>query len=320
MRFNHWVYLFSSVSAFVAGPALSAEVLTLQGAIKQTIVTNPGVGEAAANRRATESEMRQVQSTLLPQVKLEGRFGAEKFHNGGVLNPVNDGRWRNGDQYTVVVRQLVFDGFTSVNEIWRQAARVDAAAMRTYERTELLALDAAEAYIDVVRYIRLVSLAERNVQAHREIAGNVNSRYSGGRAGEGDLQQTKERVAASEAVARPVPPEPRRSACQVPQGCRPRAAQSALARPSSGAPDHQGQVARRRAALQPDHPRRAVRCRRRQIRFQGDRRRIRAERRARRPRDIGLQLRQQHRPPRGILRQGRGQLGRVPRRPGRVAP
>jgi adhesin transport system outer membrane protein len=174
-------------------------VLTLQSAIKQTIVTNPGVGEAAANRRATESEMRQVQSTLLPQVKMEGRFGAEKFHNGGAITPLNDGSWRNGDQYTLVVRQLVFDGFTSVNEIWRQAARVDAAAMRTYERTELLALDAAEAYIDVVRYIRLVNLAERNVQAHREIGNNVASRYSGGRAGEGDLQQTKERVAAAEA-------------------------------------------------------------------------------------------------------------------------
>lgn len=198
MRSNHWLYIFSACGVLAAGSA-SAEVLTIQSAIKQTIVTNPGVGEAAANRRATESELRQVQSTLLPQVKLEARFGAEKFHHVTTPTPVGDSVWRNGDMYSVVVRQLVFDGFYSVNEIWRQAARVDAAAMRTYERTELLALDAAEAYIDVVRYLRLISLAERNVQAHREIAGNVDSRYSGGRAGEGDLQQTRERVAAAEA-------------------------------------------------------------------------------------------------------------------------
>ncbi len=88
MRCNYWLYLFSAVGALATGPALSAEVLTLQSAIKQTIVTNPGVGEAAANRRATESEMRQVQSTLLPQVKMEGRFGAEKFHNGGAITPL----------------------------------------------------------------------------------------------------------------------------------------------------------------------------------------------------------------------------------------
>jgi adhesin transport system outer membrane protein len=72
--------------------------------------------------------------------------------------------------------------------------------MRTYERTELLALDAAESYLDVVRYIRLVELASRNLQAHRAILNNVDQRYSGGRAGEGDLQQTRERVAAAEAA------------------------------------------------------------------------------------------------------------------------
>ena len=49
----------------------NAQVFTIRDAIKQTVNTNPGVAEAAANRRATESEMRQVQSTLLPQVRLE---------------------------------------------------------------------------------------------------------------------------------------------------------------------------------------------------------------------------------------------------------
>lgn len=185
--------------ALIGSPAQS-QVLTIQSAIKQTVTTNPGVYEASANRRATESEMRQVQSTLLPQVRLEARFGPEKFDYNTVPIQTGNSNWRQGEQYSVVVRQLLFDGFSSVNEIWRQSARVDAAAMRTYERTELLALDAAETYIDVVRYLRLINLAERNVQAHREILSNVQSRYSGGRAGEGDLAQTQERVAAAEAA------------------------------------------------------------------------------------------------------------------------
>jgi adhesin transport system outer membrane protein len=57
-----------------------------------------------------------------------------------------------------------------------------------------LALDAAEAYIDVARYTRLVSLARQNVANHEKIFSNVNSRFSGGRAGEGDLEQSRERV------------------------------------------------------------------------------------------------------------------------------
>ena len=73
-----------------------------------------------------------------------------------------------------LVRQLLFDGFRSLHEIWRQTARVDAAAARTHERSELIALDASEAYIDVVRYTRLVALADENVKAHRTSLGTCS--------------------------------------------------------------------------------------------------------------------------------------------------
>ena len=64
---------------------------------------------------------------------------------------------------------MLFDGFASIHEVWRQTARVNAAASRVKERTELIALDAAEAYVDVVRYMRLVGLAEQNVANHEKI-------------------------------------------------------------------------------------------------------------------------------------------------------
>jgi outer membrane protein TolC len=53
------------------GTVFAAEVMSVRDAILQAVQSNPGVGEAAANRRATETELRQVQSTLLPQVRLE---------------------------------------------------------------------------------------------------------------------------------------------------------------------------------------------------------------------------------------------------------
>jgi adhesin transport system outer membrane protein len=192
--------LFYVLCTICLADAANAEVFSIRDAIKQTINTNPGVSEAAANRRATESEMRQVQSTLLPQVRLETRLGKERFDQQIIPTPNGNASWRDSQEYSIVVRQLLFDGFATINEIWRQAARTDAAAMRTYERTELLALDASESYLDVVRYIRFIELATRNLQAHREILRNVEQRYEGGRAGEGDLQQTRERVAAAEAA------------------------------------------------------------------------------------------------------------------------
>ena len=194
---------FAIASICLAAYPARAEVFSINDALTQAIQTHPGVGEASANKRATESELRQTQSTLLPQVRIEASYGPEKFdqnRNGSPpvigLTPgvVGAGPWRNGSQESVVVRQLLFDGFASIHDVWRQTARVNAAASRVKERSELLALDAAEAYVDVVRYMRLVGLAQQNVANHEKIFSNVNSRFSGGRAGEGDLEQSRERV------------------------------------------------------------------------------------------------------------------------------
>jgi adhesin transport system outer membrane protein len=171
-------------------------------AIKQAVNSNPGVTEAAANRRATEAELRQNQSTLLPQVRLQAEYGPEKLTRHDIVPPpAGDGQWRkDAREGSIIIRQLLFDGFASLNEIWRQSARVDAAAARVHERTELIALDAAEAYIDMVRYLRLIQLAEENVAALRSIAGDVKRRFDGGRSGEGDYQQSLERLEGGQAV------------------------------------------------------------------------------------------------------------------------
>ena len=184
-----------------AGGASAAEPFTIHDAIIQAVQSHPGVGEAAANRRATETELRQNQSTLLPQVRLEARSGLNRWKQADIPTPsLGNAAWQGANAQSIVVRQLVFDGFTSINEIWRQAARVDAAAARVFERTELIALDAVEAYIDVTRYARIISVAEANVAEHRKIFDYVEARFRGGRAGEGDLEQARERVSAAEAA------------------------------------------------------------------------------------------------------------------------
>ena len=181
-------------------PGWSAEPFSILDAINQAIKTHPSVGEATADRRATEAQLHQSQGALLPQVRLDASAGPEMLNQHIVPQPLNNGAYLNGREVSLVVRQLVFDGFASINEIWRQAARVDAAAFRVLERTELVALDASEAYIDMTRYTRIVAMAEQNLQVHLELRKNVRARFAGGRAGEGDTQQAEERVAAAEAA------------------------------------------------------------------------------------------------------------------------
>jgi outer membrane protein, adhesin transport system len=204
------VRYFASLIAFCllpAGAGFAAQPFTIIDAINQAVQTNPGVGEAAANRRGIEAELRQNQATLLPQVHTEAKWGVDRFNIQDTNSPpplgtppIGNQTWLTGYTGTVVVRQLLFDGLATINQIWRQAARVDAAAYRVHERTELIALDAAEAYIDVVRYTHLVAIARENVGAHTTIFSNVQARFQGGRAGEGDTQQVQERVEAAKAA------------------------------------------------------------------------------------------------------------------------
>ena len=168
-----------AATSLVAGSFAVANdgAFTIVDAINQAVATHPGVGEAAANRRATEAELRQVQSTLLPQVRVEAKAGRARFNQQDLLlPPPGNNKWLNQREASIAVRQLLFDGLTSINEIWRQAARVDAAAYRLRERTELLALDAAEAYIDVVRFTHLVRIADENIaEPIRVICDQVGS-------------------------------------------------------------------------------------------------------------------------------------------------
>src|SRR5215510_15408116 len=174
MRLIECLCAIAMTSVVAASLATANDAFTIVNAINQAITTHPGVGEAAANRRATEAELRQTQGTLLPQVRLEAKTGRQRFNQPDVVPlPPGNNTWLRSHEGSIVVRQLLFDGLTSINETWRQAARVDAAAYRVRERTELIALDAAEAYIDVIRYTRLVALAAENLAAHRRILSNV---------------------------------------------------------------------------------------------------------------------------------------------------
>src|SRR3984957_20824940 len=110
--------LFIVVSG--AQVAWSGEPFSILDAINQAVKTNPGVGEAAANRRAPEAELHQSQGVLLPQIRLDASAGPEMLNQYVVPPPVNNGAYQNGREASVVIRQLVFDGMSSINEIWRQ--------------------------------------------------------------------------------------------------------------------------------------------------------------------------------------------------------
>ena len=67
----------AAVAVLLTCPAV-AQAMSLEQAIREAVVTNPRIGEAAANRRSVDFEVRQAQGGLLPQVRVYGEAGFER--------------------------------------------------------------------------------------------------------------------------------------------------------------------------------------------------------------------------------------------------
>ncbi len=194
-----WVAVLPlAVAAAIAISPAQAE--TLRDVVEKAVRTNPAIDAVIANRRATEFELRQSEGRRMPRLDLDADIGGEKIDRpGGFTSDVNN-RWRTRREAGLTLNQVVFDGWERVNDIYRNAARVNAASLRTLARGELVALDATEAYIDVRRHQRVIGLAQESLAAHRRILARVKEQERAGKVAQSDVIQVEERVAASEAA------------------------------------------------------------------------------------------------------------------------
>ena len=153
--------------------ASPAEAISLREAVKTALEANPEIGQAIANREATQFELRQALGLYLPQVDLEARYGAQNFDS-----PVTRLSGTSDDvlarkEANLTVSQLIFNGFGRRGEVEQQAAQVDSASHRVYERSELIALSIVRAYLDYGRLRRVIQLSEENLRYHRKILADV---------------------------------------------------------------------------------------------------------------------------------------------------
>jgi outer membrane protein, adhesin transport system len=176
----------------------TAGALTLREAVDATASTHPAVLAAQANRRATAFELLQAQGRKLPRVDLDADIGEEKIDRPQGLSPEVNDTWRTRRQANLTLTQPIFDGWDRINDIYRNAARVDAASFRVLARAEVLALEAVEAYINVLRSEKSLTLAEAHVNAHRRILGRVREQAAEGKIPASEIDQVQERLAAAQ--------------------------------------------------------------------------------------------------------------------------
>ena len=180
--------------------AQPAAAMSLSEAVGLGVATHPNIEAAQANRRANDYVLKQAQGRFFPELDVNADIGKQKIDQPEGFGPEINDVWRQRKQGNVTFRQILFDGFDRANDLYRSQARIAASSHKIMVRSEAVALDVVEAYIDVTRHRDLLVLAARNVERHEQLLKIIRERFDGGRASIGDVQQTEERLDGTRAL------------------------------------------------------------------------------------------------------------------------
>ncbi|MEX1060719.1 MAG: TolC family outer membrane protein [Methyloceanibacter sp.] len=203
------VIAFLVVTAF--GRPASAE--TLEQALADAYLINPVLNAERARLRATDEQVALAKSGLRPFVSGSAdwnyvnqnseRAGGGGAGGGNAVDLGAGGLTTDGvthpHGYSVQLSQPLFEGFQNLNAIRQAKSTVQAAreALRSVEQTVLL--DAATAYVNVVRDQAIVRLRENDVTVLSEQLKATRDRFEVGEVTRTDVAQAEAR--RSEALA-----------------------------------------------------------------------------------------------------------------------
>jgi len=168
-----------------------AQAESLQDAVHYMLQTNPEIKALAYNRLARDQEVTQARAGYLPTLDIS--YGA------GVVDQSKPFDDTTTPQSTVLsLRQNVFRGFADQYEVERQKARVNSAAYQLQGSSENIALRTSRVYLNVLRQLELLDLAQENLTAHQRIYDQIKLRSESGIDRGADLDQVMARLALAE--------------------------------------------------------------------------------------------------------------------------
>ena len=165
---------------------------SLEQAIAQTLSSNPEI-RSAYNEFMSRNELIDASTgEYLPSVDLEAGIGYEDYDNKlgtqGEFDPRN---------VKISVRQLLWDGSITYNDIQRNKAETEAQRFQLLADAQDMALTATESYLDVLSAQDILALSEANFAVHQRIYSDIKKRADAGIGSTADLAQVEGRLARS---------------------------------------------------------------------------------------------------------------------------
>ena len=196
MKLKAAIGVSSLIASFAFSPTILAQ--SLQQAIQQTINENPEIQSAKSERLAVEEEISQARAGYFPTVDLQAGYGWEQSDNPTTRARGDGTTSFSREEASIVLRQMVFDGLATPSEVNRQEARTDSRAYTVFGQSEITALNAVDAYLNVLRRKDLLALAKDNELVHQRTNDQISLRSERGIGRRADTEQSIGRLALAE--------------------------------------------------------------------------------------------------------------------------
>ena len=172
---------------------LPAHGITLAEATQQAVLQNPEVQVRWRAFNGTVAQQDAARGAYYPRVDISAGTGREHLEQSGQAD-----RDFNRRGFTTSLNQMLFDGFATRSEVRRLGYLKLVRYYELLEISETTASEASRAYYDVLRFRKLVKLAEENYAQHRLLFDNMEQRAKAGVGRRVDFEQAGGRLALSE--------------------------------------------------------------------------------------------------------------------------
>ena len=168
---------------------------SLVGVVQRAIATSPDVSARVNALLAAGDAIDASRASFMPRADLEAVIGRTR----DVITTRNpEGQSLSHTGLALTATQLLWDGGAVRADVSRLGHERTARWFEFVDAAEATALEAARAFHDVLRFRRLVKLAEDNYVQHKVVARQMESRTQAGVGRGVDLEQAMARLALAE--------------------------------------------------------------------------------------------------------------------------
>jgi len=171
----------------------SAHAATLAEITERALARSPDVQIRVHDYNAATEEQTAARGNLRPRLDLEAYAGRDRYD----ATP-GASSYFNHPGATLQLRQLLFDGGAARGETRRLGYAKATRYFELLQTADDTGLEAARAYLDVLRYRQLTRQSQENWAVHKEIYDQLASKVQAGVGRRVDLEQASGRLALAQ--------------------------------------------------------------------------------------------------------------------------